>query len=117
MAEKLGITTLAALYEYSANKFAAKQAFATRDAAKNWAFVNYADVLVMGKNLAAGLIDLGMQAKEHVGVLADNRLEWIISDCAIQLSGCANVPRGTDVTDDDISYIISHSDAKIVFVE
>jgi long-chain acyl-CoA synthetase len=52
-----------------------------------------------------------------VALLADNRLEWIIADYGVLLTGAADVPRGTDVTDSDITYILPHSDAKVCFVE
>ena len=33
------------------------------------------------------------------------------------LAGCADVPRGTDVTASEIAYILSHSNSRFVFVE
>ena len=70
-----------------------------------------------GVYLAASLLDLGIEAKKHIGIIADNCLEWMIASYAVQLSGCADVPRGTDATDQDIIYILSHADVETVFVE
>lgn len=110
-------TNLAELYKETADKFGDKPAFATRNKQKEFESVSWKELYEMGANLATGLIDLGVQAREHVGLLADNRFEWILADYAVQLSGAADVPRGTDVTDQDIQYILPHSDAKVVFVE
>ncbi|MBE8436156.1 AMP-binding protein, partial [Leptospira borgpetersenii] len=60
---------------------------------------------------------MGLKAREHVGVLADNRLEGMITDYAVQFCGAANVPRGVAVTESELEYIIQHSEAKIVFIE
>jgi len=44
-------------------------------------------------------------------------MEWILCDCGILLAGCADVPRGSDVTESDIRYILSHADVRVTFVE
>ena len=67
--------------------------------------------------MASALIALGVRARDHVAILSDNRLEWIIADYGILLAGAADVPRGTDVTDGELVYILGHSDAVAVFVE
>ena len=50
-------------------------------------------------------------------MLSDNRPEWILCDYGVLLAGCADVPRGTDVTGAEIAHILGHSDARFVFVE
>lgn len=50
-------------------------------------------------------------------MLADNRIEWIIADYGVILTGAANVPRGTDITDSEIVYILNHSEVEVVFIE
>jgi long-chain acyl-CoA synthetase len=108
---------LAEMYREAAEKFRDLPAFATRDNNKVYHPVSFGELYERGINLATALIDLGVQAREHVGLIADNRLEWITADYGILLAGAADVPRGTDVTDADITYILPHSDAKVCFVE
>ncbi len=108
---------LAEMYKESAEKFGDKPAFATRNSNKVFETTSFKELYELGVNLATGLIDIGVNAREHVGLLADNRLEWIIADYGIQLCGAADVPRGTDVTDGDIQYILPHADCEVVFVE
>ncbi len=117
MATKLNANNLAEMYREAANKYGDMPAFATRNDKKVFVPVSFKELYETGLNLATGLIDLGVQAREHVALMADNRLEWIIADYGILMTGAADVPRGTDVTDGDIQYIIPHSDAKVVFVE
>lgn len=92
-------------------------AFATRDSYKKFQFVTYGELWLQAESLSAALIELGVAHREHVGLLSDNRVEWIITDMAVLLSGAADVPRGSDVTDSDINYIIPHADIQILFVE
>jgi len=117
MSSKVTAKNLAELYYDSAKKYGDKPAFGTRNKDKQFSTITFREVYETGVALATGLIDLGLKARDHVAVLSDNRKEWIITNYGILLSGAADVPRGTDVTDGDIRYILPHSDAKMVFVE
>ncbi len=108
---------LADMYRRAAETYGDSPAFFTRDANKNFNPTTYKEIYEMGAALATALTDLGVQSRDHVSLLADNRLEWIVCTYGIHMAGAASVPRGTDVTDQDIQYIIPHSDAKVVFVE
>ncbi|MCB1310217.1 MAG: AMP-binding protein, partial [Leptospiraceae bacterium] len=117
MSIEIKAKNLAELYRDAAEAYGDRAAFLTRDAKKNFVPITFKELYEHGINLATALIDMGVQAREHVGLLADNRKEWIIADYGILMCGAADVPRGTDVTDQDITYIIPHSDSKVVFVE
>ncbi|WP_246837229.1 AMP-binding protein [Leptospira yasudae] len=118
MSSKVTAKNLAELYFDTAQKYAEQPAFGTRNKNKEFVTITFREVYETGVALATGLIvDLGLKAREHVAVLSENRQEWILANYGILLSGAADVPRGADVTDGDIRYIVSHSDAKIVFVE
>jgi long-chain acyl-CoA synthetase len=108
---------LAEVYKQSATKYGSNTAFFSKDEKKQYQPTTYKDLYESGRALAEALIDLGVNAREHVGQMADHRLEWTMIDCAILLTGAANVPRGTDVTETELEYILNHSEAKVVFVE
>jgi long-chain acyl-CoA synthetase len=117
MSRRINTENLALLYKIAAEKFEALPAFASRENALEWKPVTYRELYEKGIDLATGLIELGVKARDHVGLFGDNRFEWILSDCAVQLCGAADVPRGRDVTDDELAYIIDHSGMEITFVE
>ena len=108
---------LAELYRLAAEVYGDRPAFATRGGGKSFQAVSFRELYDMALKLSTALIDLGVEAREHVGLLADNRFEWILTDYAILMCGAADVPRGGDVTDGDITYILPHSEAKVLFVE
>ena len=108
---------LAEMFLEAKKNFGEKAAFATRNKDKKFEQVSYKELFEQAEYLSTALIDLGVEVREHVAILADNRLEWILSDIAIILAGAADVPRGTDVTDGDINYILPHADVKVVFAE
>ena len=73
----------------------------------------YKDIAALG----AALIDFGVRRGDHIGIISDNRKEWIITDVAVMGIGAADVPRGSDSTENEIVYILSHSESKIAFME
>ena len=66
---------------------------------------------------AAGLHDLGVKRGDHLGLIADNRKEWLIADLATVSLGAADVPRGRDSMPGEISFILDFADCKVVFAE
>lgn len=117
MSSEITAKNLAELFYDSAQKFGDQPAFGTKNKEKQFSTISFQDLYETGVSLATGLIAIGLNSKDHVAVLSENRKEWIITNYGIILCGAADVPRGTDVTDGDIQYILSHSDAKMVFVE
>ena len=115
--ERIVADNLAALYQKAAERFESLPAFATREKALQWKPVSFRELYEQGLDLATGLIDLGVEAREHVGLFGDNRFEWILADYAVQFCGAADVPRGRDVSDHELEYIISHAEIKVCLVE
>lgn len=110
-------STLAEVYAHAARHHGHLPAFATKKKNAGFESITFADLHHKGLDLATALATLGIQARDHVAIIADNRLEWIIADCGIILAGAADVPRGTDITDQELVHIIDHSDSKAVFAE
>ncbi|MFO7999402.1 MAG: AMP-binding protein, partial [Bacteroidales bacterium] len=117
MKQTIDSENLALMYQLAAEKYGHLPAFATRQKACNWRPVSYRELYQQGLNLATGLIELGVEAREHVGLFGDNRFEWILSDYAVQFCGAADVPRGREVTDGELVYIINHAEIRLAFVE
>lgn len=108
---------IADLFREAAARYGDHPAFGSRLKGGGFERTSFRELYERGLNLATGLIDLGVEARDHVGLLADNRLEWIVADCAVLICGAADVPRGTDITEDEVRYILEHSDSRLTFVE
>jgi len=117
MEHRISPRNLAELYLLAAERFGPKPAFCTRQAGGKYSPCTYEELYEQGVALATALIELGVEPREHVGLLADNRVEWIICDCAVLLTGAADVPRGTDITAPEVAYILDHADTRVTFVE
>ena len=110
-------SNLAEVYKEAAQKFGEKGAFYSKDEKKKYQPASFKFVHETGMALAEELINMGINARENIGLMADHRVEWAIVDCGVLSAGAANVPRGTDVTETELEYILNHSEAKLVFVE
>jgi long-chain acyl-CoA synthetase len=115
--ERIIPDNMADLFRQAAQKFGDSPAFLRRGRDGSWNATSFRELYETGLDLATALLDLGVQARDHVGLIADNRLEWIVADCAVQLCGAADVPRGTDITDAEITHIVGHADVRVLFVE
>ncbi|MDD3823538.1 MAG: AMP-binding protein, partial [Sphaerochaetaceae bacterium] len=73
----------------------------------------YAEVL----QLAAGLHTLGVARGSAVGLISDNRKEWLAADLAILSLGAADVPRGRDAMPYELQFILKVTESKVCFAE
>src|SRR6056297_1788174 len=69
------------------------------------------------KQCAAGLASIGIKRGDHVGIISDNRKEWIVTDLALLGIGAVDVPRGSDSMADEVGYILGHADCSVSFAE
>jgi long-chain acyl-CoA synthetase len=67
--------------------------------------------------LASGLLELGAKRGDHIGLISDNRQEWLAADFAVLALGAADVPRGCDSTEQELAYILGFTECALCFVE
>ncbi len=79
--------------------------------------VNWAELYEAIQNLAAALVDQGLEPGDRVAILSYNRLEWIITDMAVMLAGGVSVALYHTNTAEQCAYILADSGARFVFVE
>ncbi len=83
----------------------------------SFAETTYAAFYAVVLDLAGGLLSLGHARLDHIGLIADNRKEWLQTSFAIMSIGAADVPRGCDATEAEIAWILGFSECKTAFLE
>ncbi len=78
---------------------------------------SYSQVYQHVIEMAHSLKKLGIKKGDHVGLMSDNRREWLISDYALLTLGAIDVPRGCDSMGVEIRFILSFTECKISFFE
>jgi long-chain acyl-CoA synthetase len=79
--------------------------------------VTFRRLLQDSELVAAGLLNLGLQRGDRIGILADNRYEWLLADLGTIWFGGVDVPRGSDTTPTEIEFILRHSGSRAVFTD
>ena len=116
MNELKHIKTLPQLYKYSAERFKDHKSFFGRKD-NQLEGISLSDLYKQGLYLGTALIDLGIEPQENVGLLADNRREWIMTHYALCFIAARDVPRGTDITTREMNELLPHAQVKVVIVE
>lgn len=88
-----------------------------KDEEGNFKPVTYKQLLDTSYHFGGGLLSLGTVRGEHIGLLADNRKEWLQADMGIMAIGAVDVPRGCDATERELRFIFSTAECKTIVVE
>lgn len=87
-----------------------------RKVGKEYVGMTYDEFRELTENFAAGLAKLGVKRGDKVGIVSENRIEWVIADFATMCTGVVNVPIFPTMTSAQESYIFNHCGAKVVIV-
>lgn len=79
--------------------------------------VLYREMYQYGLDFGAGLLNLGIKRGDLVGLISDNRAEWLYADLGIMNIGASDVPRGCDATINDLEKIFSITEIETVIAE
>ncbi|TGN14291.1 AMP-dependent synthetase/ligase [Leptospira ilyithenensis] len=96
-------------------KYPNKPAFATKQADKTFLSKSYSELIDDAYSFSEGLDNI--EPGDRIALFADNCYAWMVTSIGICFSGAADVPRASDVTEQDIEYILNHSESKILVVE
>ena len=84
---------------------------------ETWQSVTWKEAGDRVTHLAAGLLSLGIEPEQRVGIASGTRYEWILADLAIMCAGGATTTVYPSTNEEDTAYILSDSECQIVFVE
>ena len=106
----------AALYADRVQATPDKEAFRYLDHGE-WVSVTWQDTAIRVEALAAGLLALGIEPEQRVGIASSTRYEWILADLAIMSAGAATTTVYANTNETDTAYILADSESRIVFAE
>ncbi|MGW9263772.1 class I adenylate-forming enzyme family protein [Gordonia sp. KTR9] len=66
------------------------------------------------RNMAAGLLRLGVRAGDRVALLAPNSAEWIVTELAVASTGAIFMGLNTWYKASDLEFVLAHSGARVV---
>lgn len=77
----------------------------------------YKDFVNTMLDFSAGLLAIGEKEYSNIGLICDNRKEWLVCSMGIMATKSRDIPRGSEATIKDLSYILSFAECKTVVTE
>ena len=77
----------------------------------------YKDFVKTMLDFSAGLLSIGEKEYSNIGLICDNRKEWLVCSMGIMATKSRDIPRGSEATIKDLSYILSFAECKTVITE
>jgi long-chain acyl-CoA synthetase len=85
--------------------------------AGGWHEIGYGQLVRSARDVARGLIALGIEPGERVSILADTRPEWTIADAGSFCAATVVAPIYQTNSPEECAYVLRHSEARAVFCE
>src|SRR4051812_1169554 len=84
---------------------------------ERWESVTWAETGEQVSRYAAGLLALGIEPEQRVGIAAGTRYEWILADLAVMCAAAATTTVYPSTNAEDTAYIIGDAECRVVFAE
>ncbi|HOJ29163.1 MAG TPA: long-chain fatty acid--CoA ligase [Spirochaetota bacterium] len=82
-----------------------------------WESASWEDYYKRAAYVGLALHDMGLKKGDRVSLLSENRLEWLYTDMGVLGAGGCIVPIYPTLIDEEVEYIVSHSESKFMVVE
>ena len=111
-----GSRTMADLIALAGTKHADRPAIKHK-LSDEWVDVSYKELADKVKNVALGLVDLGIQPGDKVSILSNTRPEWTYACFGILGAAATCVSIYQTNSPEECHYVLHHSESRAVFVE
>ena len=82
-----------------------------------WREISYPELLRSARDIARGLIAIGVEPGERISIVSDTRQEWTVADAGAFCAGAVVAPIYHTNSPEECAYILEHSEARAVFCE
>ncbi len=82
-----------------------------------WRTLSWRELRQQGLELAAALVDLGVQAGDRVAIMASNRIEHVLADIAAMHAGATAMSIYNTLSRSQVAYIAEHAAPRVVILE
>jgi long-chain acyl-CoA synthetase len=100
----------------AAERYGSKAALRYKDG-NEWRDISYEELRDAAREIAGGLIDLGVEAKERVAIFSETRPEWTLADLGAILAGAVVVPIYQTSSEEEAEHVLKDSESRVVFCE
>jgi len=108
--------TINQVFENRAKKYGPRIAIEKKLKGK-WESASWEEYYKRAAYVGLALYDMGLKKGDRVSLLSENRLEWLYTDMGVLGAGGCIVPIYPTLIDEEVEYIVSHSESKFMVVE
>jgi long-chain acyl-CoA synthetase len=106
---------LSAMHRRTVDRLGPRSAMAFKHAGL-YRLITWLDYRQRADEVASGIIELGIVPGDRVGIISENRPEWLFSDIGMLAAGVVTVPMHAPLSPKQVEYELHHSDSRGVFV-
>lgn len=82
-----------------------------------WRTFTWNDYQARVHDFALGMIELGLQRGDVIGIIGDNRPDWVSAEIASHAIGAMSLGLYRDVLEEEAAYLLNYGEARLVFAE
>jgi long-chain acyl-CoA synthetase len=82
-----------------------------------WQPTTWAQYWRRARHVGMGLRELGVQPGAHIGVISENRVEWVLAQLGAGAVGAVTVGVYPTSPAPEVAYVLAHGDCEVVFCE
>ncbi|MGY2989936.1 AMP-binding protein [Bradyrhizobium sp. USDA 4508] len=82
-----------------------------------WREFTWNDYQTRTHDFALGMVELGLDRGDVIGIIGDNRPDWVAAEIAAHAIGAMSLGLYRDVLDEEAAYLLTYGEAKLVFAE
>jgi long-chain acyl-CoA synthetase len=82
-----------------------------------WKPFTWNDYQTRVRDFALGMVELGLARGDVIGIIGDNRPDWVAAEIATHAIGALSLGLYRDVLDEEAAYLLNYGEAKLVFAE
>ncbi|MDR3652143.1 MAG: long-chain fatty acid--CoA ligase [Paludibacter sp.] len=82
-----------------------------------WLKFNIQKYIELTNEISYGMLKIGINPGDKVGVVSSNRPEWNMIDFAIMQIGAISIPIYPTISQEDYRHILNHAEMKMIFIE
>src|ERR1700761_8116514 len=82
-----------------------------------WRPFTWNDYQTRVHDFALGMVELGLGRGDVIGIIGDNRPDWVAAEIATHAIGGFSLGLYCDVLDEEAAYLLNYGEAKLVFAE
>ena len=103
------------VFDHATKQYASRELFGTKTGGA-WVWTTYQQFADQVNKLRGGLASIGVGRGDKVAIIADNRVEWAVTEYACFGLGAALVPMYEAQLDKDWEFIVRDCEAKVLVV-